>query len=170
MKVFIFSLALLMSAVSSSAFAANPCTSIVLKQIKCQVVDATNNTSADISVTRAVTTGGSSSFCSKGVIEESLIIIADFQSDGSIPRSDLLFPSTKIVNPMATLERNGAFDVELYSAGQMLQDLQSTVSMSSVNGATTANLSLQARNLKIFSANQTPVTINGSAACQESLN
>ena len=155
---------------SSSAFATNPCTSKVLMQITCAVTDAADDTTAEIIITRAITTGGRSSFCTNGITEESMSAYAHFPSDGSIKRVDLLFPSTKIVNPVATIERNGTFEADLYSAGLMLQDLQSTVSISSINGNTTAKLSLRARNLKIFSAQEAPVTINGSAVCQESLN
>ncbi len=167
MKLMTTILVLATSALSSSAFALNPCTSSVLKVIKCEIVDQANQTHAQVLLTRAITTGGGRSYCTKDVIEESLAVYAYFKADGPAEKVDLLFTATKLMNPMKVLESGGTVEANLYSAGRNLDDVQSAVAMSSQNGVVGANFALQARNLLIYSQNQSPVTISGSAICTE---
>jgi hypothetical protein len=151
---------------SSPAFAINPCHHINLKYLVCQIVDSAHSTSAEIRISRDVTSGGSAPSCTTGVIQESMVVYPSFMADTG-KRADLLFDSSHNGKLLSTLEQGQSATAVLYSAGLELQDLQAHLSFTPESGVITANLSLQARIIQIYSANQASVTINGTAVCTE---
>jgi hypothetical protein len=154
------------SLAGSPAFAINPCHSIIVKKLVCEIVDSAHSTRANVQISREVTSGGEKPYCTTGVVYETIDARPFFNAEAG-ERSDLLFGSTNLVKPLETLEKGQRVEANLYTVGLNLQDIDANLTFIPQGGVIQASLSLQARIIRIYSAEQAPVMISGSANCTE---
>jgi hypothetical protein len=154
--------------ITPAAFAINPCHSRSLKHYTCNIVDARNQTSAQIEIDRGITTGGNRPFCTTGVVQESILGTVQFQTKAGLAKSDLLLPVGKNGSPVSDLEGGEAIATSFYSGGLMLDNLAAQIVVTPGNSGLEANLKLSGDINSIFTpAGKESVQLEASGACVE---